>query len=209
MPDPFWVALAQAVQNWATAIAVLVGGVWAYYRFGIKRESETALAIDLAHTSVPYDANYLVFFDVCLENKGAVRLGAKRKRRSAYEDEAEVLAYAVDLLLRPVPPGSAPGSRVGWFGSETDTSPRVSDVELDLVAEYEIDGETDFWMEPGESYHLGAGVVLSAGSYLAMVTFVGDRSDEEFWRRVFLVQVPKLQAVASNDRMNPPAGVES
>ena len=190
MPDPFWVSFAQAVQNWATAIAVLVGGVWAYYRFGIKRESETALAIDLAHTSVSYDANFLVFFDVCLQNKGAVRLGAKRNRRYAYEDNTEALAYAVDLLLRPVPSGSAPGSRIGWFANETDKSPRSSDIELDLGAEYEIDGETDFWMEPGESYHLGAGVVLAAGSYLAMVTFVGDRSDEEFWRRVFLVQVP-------------------
>ena len=197
MLDPFWVSLAQAVQNWATAIAVLVGGVWAYYRFGIKRESETALGIDLAHTNVPYDANYLVFFDVCLKNKGAVRLGAKRNRGSAYKDDAEMLAYAVDLLLRPIPPGSVPGSRIGWFASETDTSPRSGDVELDLAAEYEIDGETDFWMEPGESYNLGAGVVLRAGSYLAMVTFVGDRSDEEFWRRMFLVQVPEPHAASS------------
>ncbi len=58
MPDRFWVSLAQAVQSWATTIAVLVGAVWAYYRFGIKRESETAMGIDLAHTSIPYDANY-------------------------------------------------------------------------------------------------------------------------------------------------------
>ena len=198
MPDRLWVSLAQAVQNWATAIAVLVGAVWAYYRFGIKRESETAMGIDLTHTSVPYDANYLVVFDVCLENKGAVKLGAKRKRHPAYEDNADVLAYAVDLLIRLVPPGSKPGSRIGWFDSETDKSPRPQDVELDLVAEYEINGESDFWMEPGENYHVGATVVLSSGNYLAMVTFIGDRSDSEFWRRTFLVQVPVPQAAASN-----------
>jgi len=195
MLDRFWVSLAQAVQNWATAIAVLVGAVWAYYRFGIKRENETAMGIDLVHTSVPYDANYLVVFDVCLENKGAVKLGAKRQRHPAYEDSADVLAYAVDLLIRPVPPGSTPGSRIGWFAGETDKSPRSGDMELDLVAEYEINGESDFWMEPGESYHVGAVVILSAGRYLAMVTFVGDRSDSEFWRRMFLVQVPEYQAI--------------
>ena len=198
MADRFWVSLAQAVQNWATAIAILVGGAWAYYRFGIKRESETALAIDLAHSIVPYGSNYLVVFDVCLENKGLVRLGAKRNRLDAYEDHAEVLAYSVNLLLRPVPPSLIPGSRIGWFDSETDKSPRPDDVELDLVAEYEIDGETDFWMEPGENYHVGATVVLSAGEYLAMVTFVGDRSDSEFWRRMFLVQVPVRQASSSS-----------
>ena len=197
MADRFWVSLAQAVQSWATAIAILVGGAWAYYRFGIKRENETALAIDLAHSSVPYDSNYLVVFDVCLENKGSVRLGAKRKRHSAYTDDAEALAYSVNLLLRPVPPSSRPGSRIGGFNSGTDKSPRPDDLEFDLVAEYEIDGETDFWMEPDENYHVGATVVLSAGKYLAMVTFVGDRSDSEFWRRMFLVQVPVPQAAAS------------
>ena len=45
--------------------------------------------------------------------------------------------------------------------------------------------------EPGERYHLGAGVVLEAGTYLAMVTFVGDRDDQQFWRRGFLVTVPE------------------
>ncbi len=127
-----------------------------------------------------------------------MKLGAKRKRRPAYTDDADVLAYAVDLLVRPVPPGSAPGSRVGWFESESDKSPHPEDVELDLVAEYEISGESDFWMEPGENYHVGATVVLSAGKYLAMVTFVGDRSDSEFWRRMFLVQVPEPQTAVSS-----------
>ena len=34
-------------------------------------------------------------------------------------------------------------------------------------------------------------LVLSPGTYLAMVTFVGAGGDKEFWRRVFLVQVPE------------------
>ena len=190
--DPFWISLADVVQKSATAIAVLVGGIWAYYRFGIKRESETALAIDLTHSSVSYQRDWLVFLDVCIENKGAVRLGAKRRRKPAYEDESEQIAYAADLLLRPVPPGSAPGSQVRWFADDTDTSPHPGDIEVDLVAEYVIGGETDFWMEPRETYHLGAAVVLPGGSYLVMMTFVGDRSDEDFWRRMFLVQVPEV-----------------
>lgn len=190
MVDPNWLYLSQSVRNWATTAALVVGGVWAYYRFGLKRERETALAIEMSYRSVCHDANHLVFFDVCLENKGAVKLGAKRNRNPAYVDDMEQLAYAVDLLVRPVPCNSPLGSRIGWFTNGTDRSPHPGDVEIDLVAEYQINGETDFWMEPAESYHVGAGVVLAAGSYLAVVTFVGDQSDLEFWRRMFLVQVP-------------------
>lgn len=144
-----------------------------------------------------------MFFDVCIENKGSVRLGAKRQRRPAYQDDAEELAYSVDLLLRPVLPGATPNSQVRWFATESDRSPQPADIEIDLVAEYEIGGETDFWLEPGETYHLGAAVVLRPMSYLAMVTFVGDRNDKEFWRRVFLVDVPKMVAEMHGSPLQP------
>jgi hypothetical protein len=47
-----------------------------------------------------------------------------------------------------------------------------------------------FWLEPDETYHVGAALVLEAGTLLALVTFVGDASDEDFWRRTFVIQVP-------------------
>ena len=187
--DPWWATLAEAIQNLVAAAGIAIGGVWAYYRFGMRRESETALAIELKHSCIPYDSDRLVVFTASIENKSAVRVGAKRKRAPAYEDTNERLEYSVDLLMRPVPPGLAVRTQVCWFVGDEDTSPKDGDIEIDLTSDYEIGGETDFWLEPGETYHLNSGVVLPVGNYLAMVTFVGDRSDLEFWRRTFLVQV--------------------
>jgi hypothetical protein len=193
MPDPFWVSLPQAVENWATALGIIVGGGWAYYRFGLRREKETALAIDLAHTCTTYETGkYLVFFDVTLTNKGSVRVTAKRKQLPAYSDSSETLNYGGDLLVRQIPSGASAGTQVRWFREPSAKSPLPGDIEADLLDEYLDNCETDFWMEPGESYHVSAAMVLNPGSYLAMVTFVGQASDEEFWRRVFLVQVPTL-----------------
>ena len=199
MADPFWVSLAQAVQNWATALAIVFGGVWAYYQFGLRREKETALGIDLSHTCAEYEASkYLVFFDVILTNKASVRVTAKRKRIPAYEDSLEALNYSGDLLVRPTPSGASSGTQVRWFLEPSTKSPLLGDIEADLLDEYVENGETDFWMEPGESYHVSAAIVLNPGTYLAMVTFVAAGSDKEFWRRVFLVQVPPHTQVGTS-----------
>ena len=53
-------------------------------------------------------------------------------------------------------------------------------------------------MEPSESSHLCVGVILDRAVYLAMVTFVGpDRKDREFWRRLFIVEVPEREVLQS------------
>jgi len=52
-------------------------------------------------------------------------------------------------------------------------------------------GKTSYWMEPSECSHAGVGIMLQAGVYLAMVTFVGQNGKDEFWRRLFLVRVPE------------------
>lgn len=47
MADFEWVPFTESVKNCVETFAVLVGGAWAYWRFVLKRESETALEIDL------------------------------------------------------------------------------------------------------------------------------------------------------------------
>jgi hypothetical protein len=193
MAEPFWVQLAKAVESWVTALALVAGGAWAYYQFVLRREKETAVGIDVSFSSLPYgDTNYLVFFDVTLTNKSKVRVTAKADRRPAYEDAREVLAYSGDLLLRKVPPDLSPGVQVGWFLEPPGAlkNPLPGDVEADLLSEYELDGKTDFWMEPGESYHVGAAIVLAPGTYLGMVTFIGSAGGHEIWRRSFVVEIP-------------------
>jgi hypothetical protein len=188
--NQFWVQLAEVARNWATVLGIVVTGAWAYYRFGLRREKEAALGIELAYSCVPYnEGHHLVWFDVTLSNKGGIRVVAKRKLRPAYRDNSETLAYSGDLLLRAVPTDVPGGAQVRWFPSPDAKSPVQSDVEADLLDEYARDEDTDFWMEPSENYHIGTAIVLAPGNYLAMITFVGAR-EGEFWRRIFLVQVP-------------------
>jgi hypothetical protein len=115
----------------------------------------------------------------------------------AYSDSSETLNYGGDLLVRQIPSGASAGTQVRWFGMPSAKSPLSGDMEADLLDEYLDNGGTDFWMEPGESYHVSAAIVLNPGSYLVMVTFVGQASDEEFWRRMFLVQVPTLTSAGT------------
>jgi hypothetical protein len=191
---PLWLellhALAEAAKDIATVLAILLGGWWTLYRFGLSRERETKLGIDLSWKSLPYHSGcYIVSFDVIFSNQGSSVLKVQRKRCPAFDDSGETLKYGCDLLLRRVPIDLQASSQIQWFRSGAK-SPYAGDLEFDLVDEYEIDGKTDFWLEPGETYHVGVAVVLEPGTFLVLVTFVGDASVEDFWRRSFVMQVP-------------------
>jgi hypothetical protein len=193
-----WLDLADEVEKWATALGIIVGGCWALLRFGLRRESATALIIELEHFDLKYGSeSYLVTFDVTFRNMGQVRLTVRRDRNPAYPrartEDSETLKYGADLLLRRVTESAASGESIQWFTDNLPTSPMKGDIECDLANEYEQGDKTDFWLEPGESYHLSTIRVLAPGYYLAMVTFVGNSSDKEFWRRVFTVQVPNKE----------------
>jgi hypothetical protein len=191
--DRWWISRADAVSKWATTFAILVAGLWALYHFYLRRESQTALTIDLTVSSVPYmNSSDLVTFDVTLTNKGLVAVRAQRNIRPAFQDNDEVLKYGGDLLVRKVSAELKPIATADWFIADHEHSPHADDFEADLLRIFRDDqGYTDFWMEPAEAYHVGSTLVLAPGNYLVMVTFVGDRkSGTDFWRRVFLIQVP-------------------
>jgi hypothetical protein len=189
-----------AAEHAAKVMAIIGGGIWAYYRFGLTRERETKLEIDLSYTTHPNDSSYLVELDVTLINRGNTLLAAKQERGSAYSDKHEYLKFGGDLLLRAIPANLPPGEQFSWFSEGAARVPTDTDIEMDLLYEYEIekDGQsyTDFWLEPGEVAHVGRVIVLKPGAYLVMVTFVGNRRVTELWRRVFVIQVPKTSAQA-------------
>jgi hypothetical protein len=203
MSHPSWLDLADAIEKWATALGIVGGGCWALCRFGLRRESATALGIELIHANLKYGSEYyLVTFDVTVRNMGQVKLTVRRERNPAYPragtEDSETIKYGADLLLRRITDDAASGESIQWFTDNLQTSPTGGDIECDLASEYEQGGKTDFWMEPGESYHLSTTRVLSPGYYLAMVTFVGNSSDKEFWRRVFTVCVPNKEGQNSH-----------
>jgi hypothetical protein len=191
---------SETLKNCVETVAILLGGGWAFWNFWLRRQKETALDIDMTHRCLPYGQGlFLTHFDVVLANRGSVKLVAKRDRVPAYaaHGDGETLKYSGDLLLRPIPSDMAVGSKVAWFCVPSDASPQPGDLEVDLLADHETDGKTHFWMEPGETYHLGVGLVLQPGTYLVLATFVGNASDDEFWRRLFMVNVP--EHVASDE----------
>lgn len=143
-------------------------------------------------SSIEYtNSLYLVNFDVCLTNKGLVAVRARRQIPRAYEDRDECIDYGGDLLIRRIAPVLKTNDPVNWFTKDHEHSPRPNDLQSDLLRIFRGDaGSTDFWIEPGELYHVSSDHALERGNYLVMVTFIGNRGPEECWRRVFVVQVP-------------------
>lgn len=196
MDAPSWLSFSEAVANWTTALAVIIGGTWAYYRFILQRANQTALEIELAVSSSPYrDGLFIVFFDVACRNKGTVRLVASKKRRPVFNDNAkgdgELVRHSLDIQLRQIAAGLEPYHTVDWWVQDLASQWGPLIKELDLLEDYEVPGtdRTDFWMEPSESYHLATCLVLPLGHYIAKVTFVGQGASES-WRRTFHVTVP-------------------
>jgi hypothetical protein len=195
---------AEIAKNFAETLAILVGGGWAFYRFVIRRESKPALDIALTYRIIPEpEDRFLAYFDVTLTNKSTHRVLARKRKPQlpAFSDRSENLQHSCSLLLRRVGAGAPLGTQVRWFDPEAK-SPLPTDIAANLLEEYEydIEGKEDFWLEPSEISHLCVGVILQPGVYLAMVTFVGQPSDDsEFWRRLFIVQIPERDTFPSKD----------
>lgn len=185
-----WIS-PEAFRAYTEILVAFIAGLWAYWRFYLGRQRATRLDIDLSYESFPGTADsHLVFIDVEFTNVGGVMLRAKPKRLNAYEDEGETLKFSGSVILRGLPADGAVNSQLSWFSSADQRSPKDGDIEIDLFDEYELGGETDFWIEPGEHSHCGVSVVLNKGTYLAMVTFLGSKDYDEFWRRTFVLRVP-------------------
>jgi hypothetical protein len=194
------VANADTAQSLATAAGILIGGGWALYRFAIQRSRETALALDLTTTSVQHHGDtWLVFFDVAFRNAGSVLIAASRER-PAYNDDrqrqqhtpGEVVQYGVDLKLRKMAEALPEYEFVSWWSNAKAGQWDTRITEVDLAEDYEDPSteRTDFWIEPGETAHVSAALVLPAGHFVAKVTFIGVNTRKDFWSRSFLVTVP-------------------
>ena len=188
---------AEIAKNLAETLAILVGGGWAFYRFVIRRESKPALDIALNCRIIPEtDDRFLAYFDVTFTNKSTRRVLARKRKPGlpAFSDRDEDLQHSCSLLLRRVAAGAPLGTQLRWFADGKVRSPLPTDTVANLLVEYEydIEGREDFWLEPSETSHLCVGVILQPGIYLAMVTWVGQPSDDsEFWRRLFIVKIPE------------------
>jgi hypothetical protein len=193
--------VADAAAHWATTVGVVFGGAWAWYRFGLTRQRQAALSMKLACKCEPHGGSGNFFAALCatIKNTGTVKLEIRRARAPAYPRESEdneILQYGGDLLVRRVDESLKGSTPVRWFADSNARSPRPEDIELDLLSSYEQDEETSFWMEPGETYQLGTAVVLSRGTYIVMLTILGEDSDKDFWRSEFILVIPAMSGSA-------------
>jgi hypothetical protein len=187
--------LAEIAEHWATVFTLLVGGIWVLYQYVIRRSSQTGLAIDVASRSTPHAADRtFLFVDVTLKNTGQTRLDACRKSPSQLAELYEGSVHcAGSLQIRPI--GELPEGKVAYLDWWAPGAERVGCLvvpEINLLAEYtDREGQVEFFMEPGEEYHLGSPLVLYPGVYLAKVVFVG-AGKHEYWSRIvpLIVQAP-------------------
>lgn len=177
-------------------LAAIIGGLWALRRYWIERTDEAAIELGVDYTCAPLGQEHLVVLDVTISNKGHTRIQAKFEKTPtgyAFDDTVEQLRHSGSLQFRSVSPSSPPG-HLDWFEARHLLQPVSGVDEINLLTEYEDPtkgNQVDFWMEPGEVYHLEAAVVLSTGLYLAKVAFVGARGDDNFWSRLHFIQVPQ------------------
>ncbi|HEY3898253.1 MAG TPA: hypothetical protein VGM54_06555 [Chthoniobacter sp.] len=191
-----------ATKDFAETLAILVGGGWAFWKFCLRREGKPALEIDLIFNVIPEQVgSFLAVFDVTLTNKSGRQVLARRRKPGtpAFSDRSEDLQHSCSLLIRRVVAGAPVNTQVRWFADGDAKSPFPTDIVANLLDgyEYENEGMDDFWIEPSESSRLCVGAILEPGVYLAMVTFVGEGGDAEFWRRLFIVQIPEQNAMQS------------
>jgi hypothetical protein len=172
-----------------TAIAILVGGIWTFYQFALRKAFESALLIDVEPKTLAPGVSSV---RVRLENKGNRRITAppelSPEQIRDYEDSVE---FPADLQLRRVGAGKL-DSFIGWWGRTSDGSTATSPAHVSLLYEYtRSDGKVDFFMEPGEVYYFECAYRLTPGLYAVKVVFVGKRATAaEFWSRISFFHVP-------------------
>jgi hypothetical protein len=183
------------LHDMVVSVAAVAGGAWVLLRLWRERSNQAALTIDFAASSKPFEAAHIVFLNITLTNVGKSMVKAKVKKGGAiaYGDKDERLEYSCSVQLRKVQPSAPPAvAELDWFKSPA--MHRIPNITaINLLSDYENpdrDNRLEFWMEPAESYSLGRHVILSAGIYVAKITFIGAGADTNFWTRVVQFVVP-------------------
>jgi hypothetical protein len=202
----FVVRNSEKFHHLVICVATILAGLWTYRIFVVERQSQAHLGLEVKTTQVMMPASTdhrLVFMDVILKNEGKRKLEAEvvPTTKTAYADAGEILKYPCGIQIRQILTSQIQTNKSLDFFNDTNIlqCPIGIPGEIDLLSEYELvdnlksssDSATpQFWIEPGEEYHLGTSAVLQKGSYLIRFHFVGSKSsDEEFWSRIIFMQI--------------------
>jgi hypothetical protein len=195
-----WKNITEIIDHIVVSLAAFVGGMWVLFRFRRERTDEPALRIEVTQHSNQVGAHHLVGIVVELANTGKTRIVAKSTHSTkgfAYDDGEERLRYSCSLQVRKIQQNvPLPLGHVDWFKNNIIENVSGLASEINILSEYEnpaIGNSVDFYMEPGEVYHLEVPITLPAGIYLAKISFVAAGGDGNFWSRIFTFAVPTTQ----------------
>jgi len=181
----------EIIQHLTVALASIAGGIWAILRVNRERTYERALKIEI-NTNTIAATQPLIFVRVTLTNQGHSMLQANEGAANSpvYSDPVDKIYYSCSLQIRKFDAGQAkPDLSVDWYDIGL-LSAAVPDINLLSDYQNPNNGKFEFWMEPGESYHLGSLLCLRSGLYLGRVIFIGPDSGEDFWSETFYFQIP-------------------
>jgi hypothetical protein len=194
-----------------TALTILVTAILTLRKYGLQRENQTKLNIEIITYNYVFEGQDYVYLDTILNNVGKVKLGAKyrfdNKGHFAYNDENDpyekTLQYSLELQVKRVNKNLYSSY---WFEMEKQYSKIDNLNSINLLDDFEVpnDPKAIFYIEPDESAHFGCWLQLENGLYEAKVIFIGNKKldgkkpSDEYWRRRISFQVPNSTKESEN-----------
>jgi hypothetical protein len=199
-----------------TFVVIASTAVLAIRRFGLQRETATFLRILVSAREVAAQADlHLIAITVKLDNLGQTKIDARTGGRDhsgyMYDDSWDRFRHAGTLQIRQVaspqrsqlfdwyslPPLSVEAVISASASADGRITPQSSDLDqINYLDDYQDpEGgfvDTDFWLEPRESYELVVPVWLPKGSYVAKAVFLGSVTEcknEEYWSHAYFFHV--------------------
>ena len=136
-----------------------------------------------------------------MSNEGKRKLEAKRvpTDQIAYQDQGEIIQYPCGIQIKEIQTALIQTNKsLDWFNDTNQLKcPFGIPNEIDMLGEYELidsskpsqPGTPQFWIEPGEQYHMGTTLILPKGDYLLKLHFLGNCTVEDFCSRIVYMQV--------------------
>ncbi len=172
-------AIAQSI---ATILAILTGGVWAFFNFSLFRTTADNLSVKIVPTVTRYNNdNYLLTITLNVSNLGKTRVYAGAK--------------GCELMLRKLDRTKVSGQALAydysnnksmkWSESGTELLPN-----LDMLRHYD---PGTYWLEPGVEYHEIESIVIPKDGLIVVKTtfWVGD-ADVDAITEYKLCDIPSL-----------------
>ena len=198
--------------SFVTLVTLIFAFAIGYWRFVWKRERFTFVRMIVkAKTVREINGLILIAITVRLENKGDTRVRARTRRDSdgyLYNKAPDSCRHAGTLKIRPIPHEEKNPLLFDWYSLpqleiNSRLVPEVTLVEstidleqINYLDEFQYPDkrhkETDFWLEPRETYDQLVPLWLKPGSYAAKAIFLGPKTkgrEEEYWSCHYLFSV--------------------